>query len=131
MTICNVYPLADDEENSLTWSKYMTEMTAKEEQWPYERLKSILPSLTVAEYGHIWGDLNSHLGFAANLMPNITSQLRASQSQQLIVDCLLFDKDWNDAAMNNCKSALHFRWDQTYHKCYTIRIPRNMTEVRW
>jgi len=104
----------------------MAEMTVKKEQWPYERLKSILPNLTVAEYDLIWGDLFSHLGFATNLMPNITSQLRASQSQQLIVYCLLFGKDWNDAA----QCTLRFRWDQTYQKCYTARIPRNMTEVR-
>jgi len=126
VTICNVYPFGHDEENSLTWSKYVAEMTAKKEQWPYERLKSILPNLSVAEYGDIWRDLFSHLGFATNLMPNITSQLRASQSQRLIVYCMLFNKDWNDAA----QCTLRFRWDQTYQKCYTIRIPRNMTEVR-
>jgi len=105
-------------------------MTAKKEQWPYERLKSILPNLTVNEYDLIWADLFSHLGFATNLMPNITNQLRASQSQQLIVYCLMFDKDWYEPALKNCKSTLRFRWDQTYQKCYTIRVPGNMTEVR-
>jgi len=107
---------------------YQAAMTAKKEQWPYERLKSILSDLTVAEYDAIWGDLSSHLGFTTNLMPNVTNQLRASKSQQLIVNCLLFDKDWHDSA--SCTTTLHFHWDQSYQKCYTIRIPRNLTEVR-
>jgi len=104
-------------------------MTVKKVQWPYERLKSILSNLTVTEYDAIWGDLSSHLGFTTNLMPNVTYQLRSSGSQQLIVDCLLFDKDWDETAVN-CTSTLHFHWDQTYQKCYTIRIPPDMTEVR-
>ena len=128
MTICNVLPFGHDDENSLTWSEYTEAMAAKKQQWPYDRLKSIVSDLAVAEYDAIWGDLSSHLGFATNLMPNATSQLRASQFQQLIVNCQLFDKDWMEAAVN-CKSTLRFRWDQTYQKCYTIRIPQNTTEV--
>ena len=130
MTICNVHPFGHDDESSLTWSAFTEAMAAKKQQWPYESLKSIVSDLTVDEYNAIWGDLSSHLGFVTNLMPNVTNRLRASQSQHLIVNCLLFDKDWNDVAAVNCKSTLRFHWDQTYQKCYTIRIPRNTTEVR-
>ena len=128
VTICNVHPFGHDDENSLTWSEYTEAMAAKKLQWPYERLKSIVPNLAVAEYDAIWEDLTSYLGFAANLMPNATNRLRASQSQQLIVNCQLFDKDWMEDGVN-CKSTLRFHWDQTYQKCYTVRIPQNITEV--
>jgi len=105
-------------------------MAAKKQQWPYDRLKTVLPDLAVAEYDAIWEDLTSYLGFAANLMPNATNRLRVTQSQQLIVNyCQLFDKDWMEAGVN-CKSTLRFRWDQTYQKCYTVRIPQNITKVR-
>ena len=130
MTICNVYPFGHDDQDSLTWSEYMTAMTHKKEQWPYERLKSIVPNLTVAEYDEVWADLFSHFGFATSLMLDFTDQLRAIQSQQLIVDCLLFDKGWNEHAAVDCKSTLRFYWDQSYQKCYTIHVPRNVTEVR-
>ena len=130
MTICNVHPFGHDDENSLTWSAFTEEMKAKKQKWPYDRLKSIVSDLTVKEYEDIWEDLSSHLGFTANLMPNVTNRLRASQSQHLIVDCLLFDKDWNDVVPVNCKNTLRFHWDQTYQKCYTIRIPQNITGVR-
>jgi len=103
-------------------------MAAKKEQWPYERLKSIVPDLTVHEYYEIWKDLTSAIGFSANLMPNVIKQARQSQSHQLIVDCYLFNEDWTLAAVN-CKSTLHFHWDQSYQRCHTIRIPDNMTEV--
>ena len=129
VTICNVHPFGHSDENSLTWSAYMEAMTAKKQQWPYERLKSIVPDLAVGEYNAIWADLSSHLGYTTNLIPNVKSQLRASQSQQLIARCLLFDKEWFEAKVE-CKSILHFHWDQSYQKCYTIRIPRNTTEVR-
>ena len=130
VTICNVHPFGHSDDDSLTWSAYTEAMTAKKLQWPYERLKSIVPDLDVAEYDAIWGDISSHLGFATNLMPTVTNKLRASHSQQLIVDCLLFGKEWDDRADVNCKRTLRFHWDQTYQKCYTIRIPRNTTEVR-
>jgi len=130
VTICNVHPFGHADENSLTWSAYMDSMTTKKRQWPYERLKTVVSDLAVDEYDGIWGDLTSHVGFATNLMPNVTNQLRASQSQQLIVYCMLFDKELNDVDVD-CKSTLRFRWDQTYHKCYTIRTPRNRTEVRF
>jgi len=128
VTICNVYPFGHDDQDSLTWSEYMTAMTHKKEQWPYERLKSIVPNLTVDEYHNVWADLFSHLGFATNLMPDVSNQLRASQAQELIVYCRMFDKDWIDAV--DCKSTLRFHWDQTYQKCYTIGVQSNMTEVR-
>jgi len=131
VTICNVYPFGHGhgDEKSLTSSQYKAAMTYKKQQWPYERLKLTLSNLTVAEYDAIWGDLSSHIGYATSMMPTVTNQQRASQSQQLIVDCLLFDKDWYETAVS-CKSTLHFHWDQTYLQCYTIRIPRNMTQVR-
>jgi len=130
VTICNIYPFGhDDGDETLTWSAYKAAMTVKKQQWPYERLKLVLSNLTVAEYDDIWKDLSSHLGVATNMMPDVTNQQRTSQSQQLIVDCLLFNKDWYETAVN-CKSTLHFHWDQTYQQCYTIRIPRNITQVR-
>jgi len=128
VTICNVHPFGHSDDDSLTWSAYTEAITAKKLQWPYERLKSIVPDLAVIEYDAIWADISSHLGFAANLMPNVKSQMRASQSQQLIAYCLLFDKEWTEADVE-CKSTLRFHWDQTYQKCYTMHIPQHITEV--
>jgi len=129
VTICNVYPFGNMDENSLTWSDYTASMAAKKERWPFERMKSTVSDLTVDDYNNIWLDLSSHLGFAMNLMPNATSQLQASQSQQLIVSCQLFNRDWGETPVN-CTSTLRFHWDQSYQRCYTIRIPNDMTEVR-
>ena len=127
MTICNVNPFGHNDANTLTWSQYMSEMTAKKQNWSHERMRSIMPNLTVMEYDAIWRDLLSQVGYVTNLMPNISSQLRASDSQQLIVNCTLFSKDWNDV---NSTCNLHFHWDQTYHRCYTIHIPHDMSTVR-
>ena len=127
MTICNVNPFGHSDENTLTWSTYSAAMIAKKEKWSYERTKSAVPSLTEAEYDAIWGDLASHVGFVTNLMPNISSQLQASKSQQLIVNCWLFDKDWKDA---NSTCTFRFHWDQTYQRCYTIHIPQEVGTVR-
>jgi len=126
VTICNVNPFGHSDENTLTWSNYMEQMTAKKEKWSYERMKSAVPNLTVEEYDGIWGDLMSHVGFVTNLMPNISSQQRASKSQQLIVNCTLFNQDWND---KDLVDSFHFHWDQTYQRCYTIHIPHEMSKV--
>ena len=82
-------------------------MTAKKQQWPYEVLESNISNLTVTEYNDIWGDLFSHVDFVTNLIPNISSQLQASKSQQLIVNCYLFNKDWGDVDLNG-SCTLHF-----------------------
>ena len=129
VTICNVNPFGHSDENTLTWSKYMAEMNVKKQQWPYEVLKSNISNLTVTEYNAIWGDLFSHVGFVTNLIPNISSQLQASKSQQLIVNCYLFNKDWGDVDLNG-SCTLRFHWDQTYPRCYTIHIPQEMSTVR-
>jgi len=127
VTICNVNPFGHSDENTLTWSKYVSEMSAKKQKWPYELTKSIVPNLTVTEYNGIWSDLISHFGYVTNLMPNISSQRRASKSQQLILHCMLFDNDWRDV---NRSCTFHFHWDQTYQRCYTIHIPHEMSKVR-
>ena len=128
MTICNVSPFGHVDDNSLTWSSYVATMAAKKKEWPYERLKSIVPDLTVEKYNETWKILTSQMAYTTNLMPNATEKLRQSQSQQLIEDCYLFNKDWTMAAVS-CKNTLHFHWDQSYQKCYTVRVPRNTTEV--
>jgi len=127
VTICNVNPFGHSDENTLTWPKYMSQMTEKKEKWSYERMKSVVPDLSVAEYNGIWGDLVSHVGFVTNLMPNISSQRRASKSQRLIVNCTLFNKDWQDASPVD---SYRFHWDQTYQRCYTIHIPHETSKVR-
>ena len=127
MTICNVDPYGHVDEDLLTWHEYMAAMNAKKEQWTYERLKSIIPDLTVTEYTAIWTDLFSYLGFATNLMPSTIEQVRVSRSQELIVGYFLFNKDWDEV---NHTTTPRFLWNQNYQKCYTIHIPLNMTQVR-
>jgi len=107
----------------------MEEMTAKKQQWTYERLKTVVSDLAVDEYDSIWKDLTSHVGFATNLMPIGVNLIQATQYQQLIVYCLLLNKEWKESDVD-CKSTLRFYWDQTYQKCYIISIPQNRTEVR-
>lgn len=128
MTLCNVCPFGHIDDNSLTYSDYMAEMTAKKKQWPYERMRSVVSNLSVKEYDDIWRDLYSHVGFVTNLMPNSTSQLQAAHSQELIVDCFLFNKELSKIPVN-CTNILHFHWDQSYQKCYTIRVPHTLTTV--
>jgi len=131
VTICNVYPFGNIDENWMTWSEFVTLITAKKEQWPYERMKSVVSDLTAYEYNVTFATASGPVAFdATNLMRNVTSHLEDAYSQQLIQSCRLFNKRWLPVAKGNCIHNLRSHMDQLYQKCYTIHVQPNMTEVR-
>lgn len=122
MTICNIYNFGYLDDYKQSWLEFRAEVSAKKEQWPYDRMVSVLSDLTEEEYESAWGDLLNPTSYLLSL--EISHVHWLLQNQQLIVDCVL-----SGAYGISCSNIVHFTWDPIYQECYTIHVPENVTGV--
>lgn len=123
MTICNVDGLSFLQEQKLSLLEFTNNMRAKKEQWPYDRMTSVMSDLTEDEYSIVWENLllsNSYLSSIGT-----EQALELFWSQPLIVNCSLSGSSHNIA----CGKITRGSWDPIYRGCYTIHVPDNMAEV--
>jgi len=122
VTICNIYGLGYLEEQKQAWLEFVGNVSAIKEQWPYDRMASVLSDLVEEEYDYTWEHLQYPTSYISSL--NINEAFRLLTSQQLIVDCVIAG-----AYGISCSDIIHFEWDPFYHGCYTIHVPESVTKV--
>jgi len=122
VTICNLYGFGYLEEQKHAWLEFASNVSAKQDQWPYDRMASILSDLTEDEYEYTWESLQYPTSYISSM--NMSQAYGLMTSQQLIVDCVLAG-----AYSIPCSDVTHFKWDPFYHGCYTIHVPESVTQV--
>lgn len=124
MTICNIYSFGYLDEKKESWLEFFDNVTAKNEEWPYDRMTSVLSDLTETEYYDIWANLLYPTSYISSMNIHDILRFLQTKSQPLIIDCYL-----SGTYYGNCINTTHFMWDPIYQGCYTIRVPENVTQV--
>jgi len=129
ITICNAHPLGHIYDEELTWNDYVAAMTSKKADWPYEKLKLLIPNLQQKAYNSAWDYLLTPGAYFSSL-PMDSWKVRNSD-EQLILKCAVYGWDWTVTSDIDCaqEPILQTNWDPDYHHCYMIRMPEERKQA--
>ena len=128
VTICNIYPMANDISSELTWLDYLNKIEHIRTQFPLKYVNEhrskmgIHCEVTQTEYDYYVELLQSPALYFANFPIEFNST--DATNKNLIVDYKYLKWDWSYfPEEQSCVDNITVVYDPNYYRCLTIRTP--------
>ena len=127
ITLCNLYPVGDVINPTLTWSNYLNMVKAARTSITLDDLDSVTPNtnITTAIYNNMWESLESASIYFTNFP--VFSGNPSSSLPTIFADCSYFTWDSTESDIN-CANVIKTVSNSKFFKCYTLHL--NETFIR-